>query len=176
MSNQKIVSFFMHVALLIVLLGLIKMAFGLHRFAFMGEFLILLALLLMAVISVVGMHNSFSWSWKLLKAFFALSFLDMILVYWLSTPKPEMFLAFLVAAVAGFFIALFNVSHKMEETEAAEVKKTFKPGKFIASKSGSKFHSPKCDWAKKVKKSNAVWFNTKEEAKKAGYKADDCVK
>ena len=174
MSNSKLVSFFMHVALLIVLLGLIKMAFNLHRFAFMGEFLILLVLLIMAVISVVGMHNRFAWSWKLLKAFFALAFLDMLLAYWLSTPKPEMFLAFLVAAVAGFFIALFNVCPKQEE--AGEVKKTYKPGKYIASKSGSKFHAPKCDWAKKIKKSNTVWFNDKDEAKKAGYKADDCVK
>ena len=149
------------------------MIFNLHRFAFIGEFLILLALLIMAVISVVGMHNKFAWSWKLLKVFFALAFLNMLLVYWLSTSKPEMFLSFLVAAVAGFFIALFNLKSKAKKTE---VKKSFKPGKYIASKTGSKFHAPKCDWAKKVKKSNAVWFNSQEDAKKAGYKADDCVK
>ena len=46
----------------------------------------------------------------------------------------------------------------------------------MASKSGTKYHAPKCDWAKKIKKSNAVWFISKEEAKKAGYKKDDCVK
>src|SRR3989344_4279129 len=113
MANSKLMSFFMHVALLIVLLGLISMTFGLHSFAF------------------------------------------------------------LAAALAGFFISFFNMGHKAEK---AQVKKSFKPGKYIASKSGSKFHAPKCDWAKRVKKSNAVWFNSKEEAKKAGYKADDCVK
>jgi len=173
--GSKFVDFTVYVALLIVLLGLISMTFSLHRFAFIGEFLILLALLLIAVISVVGMHSKLTWSWKLLKVFFALAFLDMLLVYLLSAPKPGMFLALLVAAVAGFFIALFNVSPKKEE--AAEVKKTYKPGKYIASSTGSKFHAPKCYWAKKVKKSNAVWFGSKEDAKKAGYKADDdCVR
>ena len=173
MSNSNLISFSMHAALLIVLLGLISMIFNLHRFAFMGEFLILLALLIIAVISAVGMHSKLAWSWKLLKVFFALAFLDMLLVYSLSSPKPGMFPVFLAAAVAGFFIALFNARPKAEKSG---VKKSFKPGKYIASKSGSKFHAPKCDWAKKVKKSNAVWFITKEDAKKAGYKADDCVK
>ena len=173
MANSKLMSFFMHVALLIVLLGLISMIFSLHSFAFIAEFLILLALVLMAVISVVGMHGKLAWSWKLLKVFFALASLDMLLVYLLSAQKPDMFMAFLAAALAGFFISFFNMGHKAGKSH---VKKSFKPGKYIASKSGSKFHAPKCDWAKRVKKSNAVWFNSKEEAKKAGYKADDCVK
>ena len=147
--GSKLVDFTVYAALLIVLLGLINMTFNLHRFAFMGEFLILLVLLLMAVVSAVGMHSRFAWSWKLLKAFFALAFLDMLLVYLLSASMPGMFLAFLAAAVAGFFIALFNVPPKKEET--AEVKKTYKPGKYIASQAGSKFHAPKCYWAKKEK-------------------------
>ncbi|MBI2208058.1 hypothetical protein HYU50_01030 [Candidatus Woesearchaeota archaeon] len=171
--GSKFVDFAVYVALLIVLLGLINMTFNLHRFAFIGEFLILLVLMLIALIVVVGMRNEFAWSWKLLKVFFALAFLDMLLVYLLSPSMPGMFLAFLFAAVAGFFIALFNVSPKKE---AAQVKKTYKPGKYIASSTGTKFHAPKCYWAKKVKKENAVWFNSKEDAKKMGYKADDCVK
>lgn len=170
--GSKFLGLVVYASLLIVLLGLISMTFNLHRFAFMGEFLILLVLLLMAVISVVGMHSRFAWSWKLLKVFFALAFLDMLLVYLLSPSMPGMFPAFLFAAVAGFFIALFSASQKKE---AVGVKKTYKPGKYIASSTGSKFHAPKCYWAKKIKKENAVWFNSTEDAKKAGYKADDCV-
>src|SRR3989344_423332 len=95
--RSKLVGFAVYVALLIVLLGLISMTFNLHRLAFMGEFLILLVLLLVAVISVVGMHSKFAWSWKLLKVFFALAFLDMLLAYFLSASMPGMFPAFLFA-------------------------------------------------------------------------------
>ena len=104
----------------------------------------------------------------------------MIFIKAISTSRVDFFLPLLVAAVAGFFIAFFNVVELKESKKAKkskkDVKKTFKPGKYIASKSGAKYHAPKCDWAKKIKKKNAVWMNSKEEAKKAGYKADSCVK
>ena len=92
-----------------------------------------------------------------------------------------MFLYLLVVAIAGFFISLFSIETKRKEIaegkkEAKSVEKSFKPGKYIASRTGAKFHAPKCDWAKKVKKENAVWFDSKEDAMNAGYKADDCVK
>ncbi|MBW3014854.1 hypothetical protein KY330_00370 [Candidatus Woesearchaeota archaeon] len=54
-------------------------------------------------------------------------------------------------------------------------KSEHKPGKYIASKTGSSYHSPKCDWAKRIKKANRVWLNDKVEAKKQGYKPHDCV-
>jgi len=56
------------------------------------------------------------------------------------------------------------------------VKKTFKPGKFVASKTGVKYHSPKCDWAKRINKKNRVWLKDKAEARKKGYKKCSCVK
>ena len=56
------------------------------------------------------------------------------------------------------------------------IKKTFKPGKFVASKTGVKYHSPKCDWAKKINKKKRVWLKDKAEARKKGYKACSCVK
>ena len=56
------------------------------------------------------------------------------------------------------------------------VKTELKPGKFIASKSGSVYHAPKCDWAKKIAKKNQVWFNTKDQANKKGYKQHSCLK
>jgi len=42
-------------------------------------------------------------------------------------------------------------------------------GKFVASKSGTKYHYPWCSGAKRIKEENKVWFNTVEEARKAGY-------
>lgn len=202
MGGFKFTTFVMYIILLITFLGLINMIFGLHRFAFYLEFLILLGLFLAAIISAVGINSNSRWAWMLLKVFFIFVFLDMILINALLKVEAPYYLYLLVAVLAGFFISLFNTSKpkprkvvggvkkgeiKAEkiEVEKAEpenvsdmkktVRKTYSPGKFIASKTGVKFHAPKCDWAKKIKKANTVWFNSKEEAKKAGYKKDTCV-
>ena len=44
-----------------------------------------------------------------------------------------------------------------------------KEGKYVASKSGSKYHLPSCSGAKRIKEENKVWFDTKEQAAAAGY-------
>lgn len=43
-------------------------------------------------------------------------------------------------------------------------------GKFVASKKGTAYHFPWCPGAKQIKEENKIWFQTKEEAVKAGYK------
>jgi len=173
MSNPKFTTFVMHIVLLVVFLGLIRMIFDLHRFAFIGNFLVLLGLIGIAFIAAIGINNNHKWAWILLTLVFVGIFLDMVFVYVLSASKPGLFSTLLIATVAGFFISLLSIENPKAEEE---VKKTFKPGKYIASKTGSKYHAPKCDWAKKIKKKNAVWFNNKQDAKKADYKADSCVK
>ena len=174
MSASRFNSFVMYVILLITFLGLINMIFNLHRFAFYAEFLILLVLFGVALISALGINSDSRWAWKLLSLFFGFTFLNMIFIKAISTEKVSLFLSFIIVVVVGFFISLFSI--KKEKEIPQKVKKTFKPGKFMASKYGTKYHAPKCDWAKKIKKSNAVWFNSKEEAKKAGYKKDAGVK
>ena len=67
------------------------------------------------------------------------------------------------------------MKEEIEEPEGEQVKKTSKPGKYIASKTGTKFHAPKSEWGKKIKKRNAVWFDSKEEAMKSGYNPGDGV-
>ena len=177
MWGNKLTVFAMYIALLVTFLGLISMVFDLHRFAFYLEFLILLGLLLVGIIAAIGIGHHMRWAWILLTLFFGFAFLDMLFIRAIATKEIAYFLHLLVVAVAGFFISLFSIEkEKVEAAKEEEVKKTFTPGKYIASKTGTKFHSPKCDWGKKVKKSNAVWFDTKEEAKKAGYKADDCIR
>ena len=176
MGGFKFTTFVMYVVLLITFLGLINMIFNLHRFAFYGEFLILLALLLIGVVSAIGINNNFRWAWILLALFFAFVFINMLFIYVITTVEIPYFLVLLVVAVVGFFISLFGIEKEEVEKVEEKVEKTFKPGKYIASKTGAKFHAPKCDWAKKVKKDNAVWFDSKEEATKAGYKADSCVR
>ena len=43
-------------------------------------------------------------------------------------------------------------------------------GKYVASKSGKNYHFPWCQSAQKISEQNKIWFQTKEEAEKAGYK------
>jgi len=188
MWGNKLTVFAMYIALLVTFLGLISMVFDLHRFAFVLEFLILLGLLLVGIIAAIGISHNMRWAWMLLALFFGFAFLDMLFINAITAAETAYFLHLLIVAIAGFFISLFSI--KKEKVEAARdartasgthsvgeaVTKTFTPGKYIASKTGTKFHSPKCDWGKKVKKSNAVWFNSKEDAKKAGYKADACIR
>ena len=182
MASSKFTNFVMYIILLITFLGLINMIFDLHRFAFIGEFLILLGLFLAAIISAAGINNNSRWAWILLKIVFIFVFIDMIFINAISAAKPPYFLHLLAVAAVGFFISFFSIVRpragkaEAEAVEKKAVEKSFTPGKYIASRAGAKFHAPKCDWAKKVKKENAVWFNTKEEAIKAGYKADYCIK
>lgn len=64
---------------------------------------------------------------------------------------------------------------KEEQKKESHLAKAFTPGKFVASKKANKFHSPKCDWAKRIDKANQIWFNSEQEAKSQGFEADRCV-
>lgn len=58
--------------------------------------------------------------------------------------------------------------------KSASVINTIK-GKYVASKSGTAYHYPWCQGAQKIKEENKIWFQTKEDAVKAGYKpAGNC--
>lgn len=41
-------------------------------------------------------------------------------------------------------------------------------GKYVASKTGTRYYLPTCDGAKRIKEENKVWFKTKEDAERAG--------
>lgn len=46
---------------------------------------------------------------------------------------------------------------------------------YVASKNGSVYHFPWCSGAQRIKEENKVWFRTKEEADRAGYRpASNC--
>ena len=173
MGEAKLGFLFMNIVLLIVFVGFIKLVFDLHRFLFIAEFLFLGVLMLMALVSIVSIYNNIRFGWALMALLLGLVLVNLLFIYLLKSPKSGILLPAAAVGLIGLVISLVNI--KGPEEEDSNVKKEFKPGKYIASRTGSKFHSPKCDWAKKIKKANAVWFDSKEEASKAGYKADDCV-
>lgn len=41
--------------------------------------------------------------------------------------------------------------------------------KYVASQNGTAYHFPWCPGAQRIKEENKVWFDTKEEAERAGY-------
>lgn len=43
--------------------------------------------------------------------------------------------------------------------------------KYVASKSGTRYHFPWCPGAQRIKEANKIWFEVKEDAEKAGFKA-----
>ena len=46
---------------------------------------------------------------------------------------------------------------------------------YVASRNGSSYHLPDCPGAKQIKEENKIWFQTADEAKRAGYKpAGNC--
>jgi len=64
--------------------------------------------------------------------------------------------------------AVIAESIKYEDT-------TLVGGKFVASKNSTIYHFPWCSGAKRIAEKNKIYFNSKEEAKSAGYrKAANC--
>ena len=51
-----------------------------------------------------------------------------------------------------------------------EDKKGTYEGKVVGSKNSDKYHLPDCPGAKQISEKNKIWFNSIEEAEKAGYK------
>ncbi|MGE5582361.1 MAG: thermonuclease family protein [Bacillota bacterium] len=43
-------------------------------------------------------------------------------------------------------------------------------GLYLGSAKGSTYHYQTCKWAQKIKPGNKIWFNSKDEAEKSGYK------
>jgi len=105
-------------------------------------------------------------------------------------------ISLLLVAGMGFIISISNIRRKSDKDEgtfkdvekkvigdALEAKeksessivKEYSPGKYLASTTGKKYHSPKCDFAKKIPKANRVWFNSIEDAKKKGYGPCKCI-
>ena len=128
-------------------------------------------MLFLGLIAIVGLNGKFDWVWKYLTMVFLFIFLNMLFIVYVLRSSSDLFLPILFAVVAGFFISLFSIENKKEE----EVVSEHKPGKYVASKMGKTYHAPKCDWAKRIQKKNRVWFDSKDEAKKAKLKAHDCV-
>jgi len=68
------------------------------------------------------------------------------------------------------------INQKLEKKPKTVIKTTSKKTKYVASKSGSKFHMVNCPFAQNIKPKSKVNFSSKTKALNDGYKPCDCVK
>jgi len=50
-----------------------------------------------------------------------------------------------------------------------------KTGMFVASKNSKIYHSPDCQYAKRIKEENKIFFKSAEEAREKGFSPHSCV-
>lgn len=180
MGDSKFSFFVTDIILLIVFLGLARTIFKLKGLGFLLELLAVLILLFISFIALIPAYSGSKGGWGFLSGIFFLILLDLLVIYIRTGISGKVYLGTLLFAAIGFVISAANIKEDEEdyeepiEGEKEEVYTNFEPGKYVASKSGSTYHVPKCDWAKKIKKKNQVWFDDAKEAKKK-FKAHSCV-
>ncbi len=65
-----------------------------------------------------------------------------------------------------------SISKQSSSTAEEAVPKT---GKYLGSQRGSVYHLPWCSGAQRIKEENKIWFQSKEEAERKGYRpATNC--
>ncbi|OGF68852.1 hypothetical protein A3H65_03675 [Candidatus Giovannonibacteria bacterium RIFCSPLOWO2_02_FULL_45_14] len=101
---------------------------------------------------------------------------------WLNKVKSkenDILLIFTVLAVAVIGFALGRISAIKEgqfkinvsDAKLPELDNTLQAASpFVGSKEGTVYHLLSCRGAKSIKESNKIYFGTKEEAEKAGYR------
>jgi hypothetical protein len=178
MGASKFSFFIVDIILLIVFYGMIKIVFRLSNTGFLLELIALLVLLFAAFIALIPAYGGSRGGWGFLSAVFLLIVLDVLVIFLRTNMWDANVLASLVFAAFGLIISVMNITREEEpvkEEKEETVYTNFEPGKYVASKTGSTYHTPKCDWAGKIKKKNQVWFDDEKEAKKK-YKPHSCIK
>lgn len=160
--------------LFILLLSLISIAFDLNGMLLDVESVLICTFLIMGVVSFAGVYLKKTCGWKILFVLFSAALVNLMIIYLDNFDFGKISLPLVIS-----FLGLLLTIMKMKPSEIVHqnpVEKKVSHEKYLASKSGKKFHTPGCDWAKKISKKKQVWFNDKGEAKKQGYKACRCVK
>tara|TARA_Y100000310_G_scaffold89923_1_gene87130 strand:+ start:82334 stop:82870 length:537 start_codon:yes stop_codon:yes gene_type:complete len=108
-------------------------------------------------------------------------YLGNLAVIWFSGRSFHLLLA--LVTVFGIVLSVPRKVHVNEmplerpKVEVVDIdpKVLHSPGKFVASKRSNIYHTPKCEWAKKIKTERRMWFKSKEDAWEKGLKKHQCV-
>jgi hypothetical protein len=150
---------------------------------------------------MIGVYIDENWGHIFSGIFFLVFLINSFYLYKNATHGFIIFSGIALLNTIGFLVSVLGIKEKWEEepdyfdyekkeedkaveeiksskdikVKPSSIEKKFKPGKYIASTRGNRYHTSKCDWAKKIKKTNIIWFEDKEEAEKKGYTADSCI-
>lgn len=191
----------MDILLIIIFLALGKMVLNLTGVAEARHLAIMFVLLLFGVFSLIGVYRGSKTAWGVLMFIMILAIIQIFWVYFLEKIHFVWFVLLIIVSLITFGVTVIKVvavsdegdedddidlpdfPENTEETAVEEilpehsvVLKSSEPGKFVASKTGTTYHAPKCDWAKRIKKANRVWFDDAKQARKQGYRKHDCLK
>ena len=186
MGDSKFSFFAADIILLVVFLGLALLTFKLSGLKFLLAILFVVILLFISFIALIPAYSGSRGGWGFLTGVFVLILIYLLAIFIKTSMAGKAFLITLLFAAIGFVISIANIKKEEAEEPVAEEKgkeekeeavyTNFEPGKYVASKMGSVYHIPKCDWANNIKEENRVWFNSDEEAKRKKYKKHDCLK
>lgn len=185
MLMSKNISTGIIIAFIALLFAHLRFLLGVSRMAAILELLLFVLLLFFAVFTVLFVRADYKRFMWFSTVFFSAGMLNFIVLYFLSA-NTLLFVFAIVISAAGLLLSLTdrvgqtrekrapkiakkNVpSPDVQVYESKNVKKTFIPGKYVASKWGNVYHAANSEWAKKMKKKNMIWFPSEEEAKKSG--------
>lgn len=192
-----------NILLMAVFLSTIALVFQLDGYYFIFEFVLLALLLAASAICVAGLYSGYRWVFSSLTLAMAIAMLNTIILYTLQPKVTPAYIISMVSTGIIFMLSavknketsvigqsvpetvhqieiVHDIPHSSDAdpvsyTSSSNIEETFDPGKYVASITGSVYHSPRCEWAKKIKKKKQVWFSDKSEAREKGYKAHECV-
>ncbi len=184
--------------LLIAFIPYITLVFRLSRLLFVFELFMVIFLILLSLLMLFGVFHDRKYGHGIAVVIFIILLLNLLLIKLMLPDYLIIFtLGFFFGAI-GFIKAIVNISAPEEvqtsieefEEEKPEtqvelevyktperyVKSMYEPGKYIASKQGKVYHTPKCDWVNNIRRSNRVWLKDDAEARRKGYKKHSCLR
>lgn len=191
-----------HIILLLLGIGLVQETFHLSGYALLTQLIYVIMFIIASIIASLLITSKNHRGTFLYLTIVGMSLFEILLLHTTTgSPLTRTFL-FVMVGIIGFFSGIFHLSPKKtrekreenvmdlsEEPPSSEVKEgeplevltygntetTFSPAKFIASRDGVKYHSPKCIWAKKINKRRRIWIDSHEKAFELGYKKCNCL-
>jgi hypothetical protein len=188
----------------VVFLTLILTVFDMTGAGFILGLTFLLGMLFASSVGMGGAYRNKRWGW-LLMVFLSLIVILFAFALYLMVGQVELHGVMIASSIILFAIAIINmgladnveepqarkkpqikVYESMEKVEpyhegkavakVAAPKKRKLPGRFVASKMASHYHTPRCEWTPNIKRRNRIWFGSEASAKKAKFKPHECIK
>ncbi|MBD3163700.1 hypothetical protein GF323_00705 [Candidatus Woesearchaeota archaeon] len=169
----KIDFFAIMLLMMVFFIGLISYIFNLSGWKFYLELVIWLGLLFFSIIALTLIYTRINMGYMIASIVSAVVLLNLVLLYFRAAMNTLLFLG-IISSTSAFVISVVNIGGMAKKREKV-VLKTYTPGKVVSSKRAKYYHAPKCDWAKRIKKSNQQWYDSADQAKKDGLEPHGCL-